>query len=203
MSGCNRVVSQCEMAGASVTIPHRNRPNNAPTAGPFGSGGARLGLSQKDGLPTRCWHVIDCGSRPSTRAKRGSSVAAPLTLVRAADWCVKTCAIATWRANALPYRLSSCSAIWRHFFATSRICSLINESRVCSASSSHSRALARYSSALVVTAHRPVRPVDDERERQKSVPNEDGSKPHEKKPRRSGAGGDRYARCSGATAATI
>jgi hypothetical protein len=26
-------------------------------------------------------------------------------------------------------------------------------------------------SALVVTAHRPVRPVDDERERQKSVPN--------------------------------
>ena len=54
---------------------------------PFGSGGARLGLSQKDGLPTRCWHVTDCGSRPSTRAKRGSSVAAPLTLVRAADWC--------------------------------------------------------------------------------------------------------------------
>jgi hypothetical protein len=83
---------------------------------------------------------------------------------------VKTCAIATRRANALPYRLSSCSAIWRHFFATSRNCSLIKESRVCSASSSHSRALARYSSALVVTAHRPVRPVDDERERQKSVP---------------------------------
>jgi hypothetical protein len=35
MSGCNRVVSQCEMAGASVTIPHRHRPNNAPTAGTF------------------------------------------------------------------------------------------------------------------------------------------------------------------------
>ena len=35
MSGCNRVVSQYEMAGASVTIPHRHRPNNAPTAGAF------------------------------------------------------------------------------------------------------------------------------------------------------------------------
>ena len=35
MSGCNRVVSQCEMAGALVTIPHRHRPNNAPTAGTF------------------------------------------------------------------------------------------------------------------------------------------------------------------------
>jgi hypothetical protein len=80
MSGCNRVVSQCEMAGASGC-------NNAPTAGAFRVGRRearslserKLGLSQKDGLPTRCWHVIDCGSRPSTRAG-GAAGRCPLTL---------------------------------------------------------------------------------------------------------------------------
>ena len=29
-----------------------------PAAGTFGSGSTRLGLSQKDGLPSRCWLVI-------------------------------------------------------------------------------------------------------------------------------------------------
>jgi hypothetical protein len=48
MSGCNRVVSQCEMAGASVTIPHRHRPNNAPTAGTFRVGRREL-ISEASG----------------------------------------------------------------------------------------------------------------------------------------------------------
>ena len=40
-----------------------------PASGPFGSGSARLGLSQKDGLPNRWLAFICCGSRPSTRAR--------------------------------------------------------------------------------------------------------------------------------------
>src|SRR3954471_2155026 len=39
----------------------------------------------------------------------------------------------------------------RHFSATSKSCCLINGSPVCSARSSHSSALARYSSTLLVT----------------------------------------------------
>jgi Zn-finger nucleic acid-binding protein len=39
-----------------------------------------------------------------------------------------------------------------------RWCSLIKESRVCSASSSHSRALARYSSALLPWSSQPIAP---------------------------------------------
>ena len=51
----------------------------------------------------------------------------------------------------------------RHFSAMSSSCCLIKGSRVCSARSSHSRALARYSSALDVTTVAPsVRYVTNE-----------------------------------------
>jgi hypothetical protein len=52
---------------------------NVPAAVSFRSGSARLGRSQKDGLPSACgaFHGLR-GSRPSTRAQgRGSLIAAP------------------------------------------------------------------------------------------------------------------------------
>ena len=54
---------------------------------PFGSGGAKLGISQKDGLPDPLLARHRLRSKAIDAAKRASSVAAPLTLVRAADWC--------------------------------------------------------------------------------------------------------------------
>src|SRR3954447_22201816 len=48
--------------------PNQRQPITSASSGPFGSGSARLGLSQKDGLPNRWLAFICCGSRPSTRA---------------------------------------------------------------------------------------------------------------------------------------
>ena len=62
-----------------------------PASGPFGSGSARLGLSQKDGLPNRWLAFISCGSRPSTRA-RGAAYGLLL--------CMRT-----YRAPLLPFDL--------------------------------------------------------------------------------------------------
>ena len=152
MSGCNRVVSQCEMAGASGWV------NNAPTAGTF-----RVGRREARSLSER-WPADPllarhrCGSRPSTRAKRGSSVAAPLTLVRAADWCgqdLRDCDAAGKRL-ALPivFVFGHLAPLLRNFEELF----LDKESRVCLASSSHSRALARYSSALLPWSSQPIAP---------------------------------------------
>ena len=38
-----------------LTTPSSGRSNLPTGSGPFGSGSARLGLSQKGGLPRRCW----------------------------------------------------------------------------------------------------------------------------------------------------
>ena len=73
MSGCNRVVSQCEMAGASGWV------NNAPTAGTF-----RVGRREARSLSER-WPADPLLSRHRLRFKaidarwRGSR-ALPLTL---------------------------------------------------------------------------------------------------------------------------
>jgi hypothetical protein len=56
-----------------------------------------------------------------------------------------------------------------HFCAISIICCFRKGSRVCSARSSHSRALARYSSALDVRLA-PVCALHDERRRRRVVP---------------------------------
>src|SRR3954454_726619 len=62
----------------------------------------------------------------------------------------------------------------RHFSATSISCCLINGSLVCSARSSHSSALARYSSALLVTMRHPLCALDDERNGRRVVPAKSG-----------------------------
>jgi hypothetical protein len=52
----------------ALTVGHQTAPNCSPAVGPFRSGSARLGRSQKDGLPLPPWGDIFVGSRPSTRA---------------------------------------------------------------------------------------------------------------------------------------
>jgi hypothetical protein len=68
--------------------------------GTFRSGSARLGRSQKDGLPSRSWGNIHCsGSRPSTRA-RGAAWSLPLCN-REREWDAKTRELVLLAALAL------------------------------------------------------------------------------------------------------
>src|SRR6476620_2148586 len=53
----------------ALTAGHPTEPNCSSRGGPFRSGSARLGRSQKDGLPLPPWgSTLVRGSRPSTRA---------------------------------------------------------------------------------------------------------------------------------------
>ena len=75
-----------------LTTPAPGRSTVRASSGPFGSGSARLGLSQKDGLPHRCWIDI-CWRFKAIDAREG---AAPRLLL-----CVRT-----YRVPSEPLRAS-------------------------------------------------------------------------------------------------
>ena len=55
-----------------LTTPTTGRSNLPTGSGPFGSGSARLGLSQKGGLPRRCWIDI-CWRFKAIDAREGAA----------------------------------------------------------------------------------------------------------------------------------